>query len=145
MIIDAGGGTIDISTYIVLKTGPLQVEELYESECELDGLQYLIFRLRVLLLGLLQGGEFVTARAKAMVQGASYAFLPGGLLNPPPGKLRGSKFNTPGDLDTFSQKFDEGVKRVFSNDQAPQYVKFGSLRDNDPDCGIKAGRLALTG
>ena len=72
MIIDAGGGTIDISTYIVLKTGPLQVEELYESECELDGLQYLIFRLRVLLLGLLQGGEFVTARARAMVQGAFY-------------------------------------------------------------------------
>ena len=67
------------------------------------------------------------------------------LLNPCPEKLTGSKFNTPEDLDAFSQKFDEGVKRVFSKHQAPQYVKFGSPRDNDPNCGIRAGRLALTG
>jgi len=45
----------------------------------------------------------------------------------------------------FSQRFDEGVKKVFSNDQAPHYVKFGSLRDNDPEYGIKGGRLMLTG
>ena len=34
LIIDAGGGTIDISTYTVLSNGPLQVEELYEPQCE---------------------------------------------------------------------------------------------------------------
>ena len=67
------------------------------------------------------------------------------MLNPTPEKLRGSKFNTPEDLATFSQKFDEGVKRVFSNDQGAQFVKFGSPRDTDPNCGIKAGRLMLTG
>ena len=66
-------------------------------------------------------------------------------LNPDPGKLRGSKFDTPEDLAAFSQRFDEGVKRVFSNDQGAQYVKFGSPRDNDPKYGIKAGRLTLTG
>jgi hypothetical protein len=60
-------------------------------------------------------------------------------------KLRGSKFNTPEDLAAFSQRFDEGVKRVFSNDQGAQYIKFGSPRDNDHNCGIKAGRLTLTG
>ena len=67
------------------------------------------------------------------------------LFDPQPGKLRGSKFDTPEDLDVFSQRFDEGVKRVFSKDQATQYVKVGSLRENDPDCGIKARRLMLTG
>ena len=66
-------------------------------------------------------------------------------LNLQPEKLSGSKFDTPEDLDAFSQKFDEGLKRVFCKDQAPQYVKFGSPRDNDPKCGIKAGRLVLTG
>jgi hypothetical protein len=71
--------------------------------------------------------------------------LTGRLLNPQPEKLRGSRFNTPEDLEVFSQKFDEGVKRVFSNDQATQYVKFGSPRDNDPRCGIKGGKLTLTG
>jgi len=59
--------------------------------------------------------------------------------------LRGSRFHTPENLAAFSQRFDEGVKKVFSNNQADQYVKFGSLRDNDPTCGIKAGRLTLTG
>lgn len=67
------------------------------------------------------------------------------LLSPHLEKLRGSKFNTPEDLDAFSQRFDEGLKRVFSSDRAIQYVKFGSPRDNDHECGIKAGRLALTG
>ena len=60
-------------------------------------------------------------------------------------KLTGSKFDTPEDLAAFSLKFDEGVKRVFSNDQADQHIKFGSPRDNDPAYGIKAGRLTLTG
>ena len=36
LIIDAGGGTIDISTYAVLNNRPLRVEELYESKCESD-------------------------------------------------------------------------------------------------------------
>ena len=97
-------------------------------------------------LGLLQGGEFVTARAKAVVKGASQKdILVDWLLSPHLEKLRGSKFNTPEDLDAFSQRFDEGLKRVFSSDRAIQYVKFGSPRDNDHECGIKAGRLALTG
>ena len=34
LIIDAGGGTIDISTYKIIGIEPLQVEELYESQCE---------------------------------------------------------------------------------------------------------------
>ena len=46
LIIDAGGGTIDISTYTVLNTGPLQVEELYQSECESDGLHSQMFSLK---------------------------------------------------------------------------------------------------
>ena len=61
--------------------------------------------------------------------------------------LEDSKFNTPEDLASFSQRFDDGLKKVFStsNSHVDQRVKFGSLRDNDPDYGIKAGRLALTG
>ena len=48
-------------------------------------------------------------------------------------------------METFAQKFDEGVKRVFSNEAGAQYVKFGSPRDNDPKHGIKGGKLTLTG
>jgi len=59
--------------------------------------------------------------------------------------LIGSTFNTSEDISAFAQRFDEGLKRVFSDDKGAQYVKFGSSRDNDPQYGIKAGRLMLTG
>ena len=73
--------------------------------------------------------------------------LTGRWLNQQAEKLKDSKFNSPEDIASFSQKFDEGVKKVFStsNRHAVQYIKFGSPRDNEPDVGIKAGRLALTG
>jgi len=92
LVIDAGGGTIDISSYTVLDNAPLQAEELFQPKC------------------LLHGGEFVTARARAIVKE----------------KLGHSKFNTPEDLSAFAQKFDEGLKRVFSDDRGQQYIKFGS-------------------
>jgi hypothetical protein len=60
-------------------------------------------------------------------------------------RLKTSIFDTPEDMTAFSRKFDEGLKRVFSDSTAVQYVKFGSPRDNDPKHGIKAGRFMLTG
>ena len=69
LIIDAGGGTIDISTYAILNNRPLQVEELCEPECGSDESQSQILCLKALILGLVQGGEFVTVRAREMIQG----------------------------------------------------------------------------
>jgi len=102
--------------------------------------------IETLLQGLLQGGELVTARARELVQGG-FRHYPSVTLpvQPQPDKLRQSKFNTSEDISTFAQKFDEGLKRVFSDDKGSQYVKFGSPRDNDPQHGIKAGRMMLTG
>ena len=97
--------------------------------------------------GLVQGGELVTVRATDMVQGTFKHSARRQIVQLQPGKLKHSKFNTTEDLAAFSQRFDEGVKKVFSmsNSNVDQYVKFGSPRDNDPNCGIKAGRLTLTG
>ena len=96
--------------------------------------------------GLLQGGEFVTARAREAVSGESkYISFVVPPVEPHPEKLRRSKFNTPEDIAAFAQKFDEGLKRVFSDKAGAQYIKFGSPRDNDPAHGIKAGKLMLTG
>jgi len=106
--------------------------------------QFFLFK-KAFVLGLVQGGELVTARATTMVKGSSGILLSDRLLNSQLEKLRGSRFNTPEDLSMFSQRFDEGVKKVFSNNQAAQYVKFGSMRDNDPEYGIRAGRLTLAG
>jgi len=67
------------------------------------------------------------------------------LPSPQPEKLKGSKFGSPEGLTAFAEKFDEGVKKVFSDDQVSQYVKFGNPWDNDPKFGIRAGRVTLTG
>jgi hypothetical protein len=67
------------------------------------------------------------------------------VLNSEPEKLRGSKFDTRENLAAFAQAFDEGVKRIFSNDQVVQYVKFGSMWDTDPKYGIRGGKLKLAG
>ena len=71
--------------------------------------------------------------------------LPSRFPNSPLERLNSSNLNTPENLGEFSERFDDGVKKVFSNNQAPQYVKFGSMRDNDPKYGVRAGRLTLTG
>jgi len=54
-------------------------------------------------------------------------------------------FNTLEDITSFSQKFDDGLKKSFFDDKKTQYIKFGCPRDNDPQYGVKAGKLSLTG
>ena len=62
-------------------------------------------------------------------------------------RLKYPQFNASRVLAAFSQRFDEGVKKVFSvsNSNTSQYVKFLSPKDNDRRCGIKAGMLRLAG
>jgi len=69
LIIDAGGGTIDISTYKVIGNAPLQVEELYEPQCESDPSNCQVFSVKSSIPGFVQGGELVTVRAAEMVKG----------------------------------------------------------------------------
>ena len=68
MVIDAGGGTIDISSYTVKSMSPLEVEEFHESTCN-------VLHLFIEPVGLIgqsgfyQGAEVVTARARAYAEG----------------------------------------------------------------------------
>jgi hypothetical protein len=96
--------------------------------------------------GLVQGGESVTERAREMIASKfkCYSFLPS-LVQLLPGKLKGSMFDTPEYIAAIAQKFEEGLKRVFSDDKGTHYVEFGSPTDNDPRFGIQKGKLTLTG
>ncbi|KAF5354053.1 hypothetical protein D9756_006959 [Leucocoprinus leucothites] len=42
-------------------------------------------------------------------------------------------------------KFDKTTKLAFRDPNDPQYIKFGSARDRDPNLGIRAGQLKLNG
>ena len=60
-------------------------------------------------------------------------------------KLKKSKFDNEQDLAAFTESFDTGLKEAFSDNNKPQFVKFGSLRDNDARCSVKSRKLSLTG
>ena len=60
-------------------------------------------------------------------------------------RFKNSAFDNGQDLAAFTESFDTGLKTVFSGNSKPQFVKFGSLRDNDARCGVKSGKLSLPG
>ena len=49
------------------------------------------------------------------------------------------------DLDHIIRCFDKTTKLRFRNIDGPQYIKFGSTRDNDEAHGIRFGQLKLQG
>jgi len=67
-IIDAGGGTIDLSMFS-MKSNPISCEEIAPAECmQLSSTaEFLLIHLH-LILGRLQGSVFVTRRAKALLE-----------------------------------------------------------------------------
>ncbi len=59
------------------------------------------------------------------------------------GLLLGSRFHD--DVASMTDKFDKATKLGFRDPTDPQYIRFGSVRDKDPDLGIRAGKLRLDG
>ena len=60
-------------------------------------------------------------------------------------KLKNSKFDNKQDLAALTESFNTGLKATFSDSSKPQFVKFGSPRDNDPRYGVKGGKFSLAG
>ncbi|KIJ66155.1 hypothetical protein HYDPIDRAFT_152023 [Hydnomerulius pinastri MD-312] len=111
VIIDAGGGTIDLSAYS-MKLSPTSFEEIAPAECRL------------------QGSVLVTRRAAALLKK----------------NLAGSKkFGAPDILRQMTEIFDKTTKLRLRNAEDPQYIKFGTVRDKDPQYEIRSGQLRLSG
>ena len=49
------------------------------------------------------------------------------------------------DLDHIVSCFDNTTKLRFRSTDEPQFVKFGSTRDNDENCNIRYGQLKMRG
>ncbi|KAF8161589.1 hypothetical protein B0H34DRAFT_385803 [Crassisporium funariophilum] len=110
VIVDAGGGTIDLSVYSQ-GANPLKqtFEEIAQPQCHL------------------QGSIFVSTRARDFLQG----------------HLAQSDFYD--DLDHIVTCFDKTTKLRFRDADEHKFIKFGSVRDNDPECNIRLGQLKLSG
>ena len=148
-IIDAGGGTIDISVYSVRVSSPtvsVTVKEIVPAECKF--LYYLIgtHKSNAISLGCLQGSIFVTLRAQQFLQSASfiihsYIFH----QSQPSGKLVDSAYGAPEVVKQIADAFDKTTKLGFHHAGDPQYIRFGTIRDKDPVHNIRAGQLKIPG
>jgi hypothetical protein len=134
LVADAGGGTLDISSYAMRGVSPLVIEEIAPPDCEWPLFFFSTPCLgnliqKQLFAGIFAGSVFVGRRARAFFEE----------------KLKNSRYGTPDSLDHIAKRFDETTKRLFRNTKETQFVHFGSPLDKDPAVGIRAGQLKLTG
>lgn len=106
LIVDAGGGTIDISAYA--RRGS-SFAEIAAPQCYFHGSIFVTIEVRKLLSGLLSDSPFID------------------------------------DLDHIIRCFDKTTKHRFRDVEETQFIKFGSIRDNDEEFNIRYGQLKLTG
>ncbi|KAG9312272.1 hypothetical protein JVU11DRAFT_7575 [Chiua virens] len=111
VIIDAGGGTIDLSAYSIKLSSPREFKEIAPAECRL------------------QGSVFVTQRAHAFLKS----------------KLANSSYGSPDIVEQMKEIFDQTTKLRFRDADDPQYIRFGTVRDKDPQYDIRSGQLKLAG
>ncbi|PPQ98997.1 hypothetical protein CVT24_003479 [Panaeolus cyanescens] len=126
LIIDAGGGTIDISAYKQAQGGGY--EEIATPQCHI------------------QGSVMVTTRMSAFLKSVvSFAFrnLRINLIFRHAAYLEGSKYSNA--VQHITKCFDQSTKLVFRNNEDWQYIKFGMPNDRESRLNIRHGQLKLPG
>jgi len=110
VIVDAGGGTIDISSYSRNSSSAKEsFEEIAAPQCHFHGSVFVTTHARLFLQSFLEDSHFLD------------------------------------DLDHIVSCFDKTTKLRFRKAEEPQYIKFGSTRDNDENYNIRFGQLKLMG
>ncbi|KAI3603503.1 hypothetical protein WG66_014296 [Moniliophthora roreri] len=123
IIVDAGGGTIDISAYSMTASGMARV--VVEEASSLAPLSS-------------RNGRKSTSKAVL-----SLPFCPQCSSRLVLAKFARSPYE--GDVQDIVDEFDKKVKPYFRCASEKQYIKCTSVRDNDPNLGIFSGQLHLSG
>lgn len=135
---------MDISTYARKGSPNDEYEEIAAAQCEFTALSFIPWANSVALQPTLRGRCSSLGQRKDiwMVRSPVHGTGLGsdGLL---PEFLSGSRFHE--DVPVMAEKFDKATKLAFRDPTDPQYIKFGNVRDRDPDLGIRAGQLRLDG
>ncbi|EIW80583.1 hypothetical protein CONPUDRAFT_166074 [Coniophora puteana RWD-64-598 SS2] len=115
IVVDAGGGTIDLSAYYMhsgTATGKaISFEEIAPTECRL------------------QGSVWVTRRGHDFLEK----------------KLEGSRFAEQDYINQMTEVFDTSTKLRFTSPDDSCYIKFGTMRDKEPSYDVRGGQLRLHG
>ncbi|KIJ05580.1 hypothetical protein PAXINDRAFT_93272 [Paxillus involutus ATCC 200175] len=77
----------------------------------------------------LEGSGFVTQRAHAFIKD----------------KLANSRYGAPEIVQQMKDAFDTTTRVRFRDPGEPQYIKFGTVHDKDPQYNIRSGQLKLAG
>ncbi|KAF8152735.1 hypothetical protein BJ912DRAFT_1115639 [Pholiota molesta] len=109
LIVDAGGGTVDISSYRQNHTEEMTFEEIAAPHCLFAGSLLVNFNAKNFLEKHLEDSEYID------------------------------------DLDHIVRCFNNRCKAAFKDEDNPQYIRFGNLRDKDPERNILHGQLKLNG
>ncbi|KZT05474.1 uncharacterized protein LAESUDRAFT_813573 [Laetiporus sulphureus 93-53] len=117
VIVDAGGGTVDISTYEIVSTAPISAIEATVADC------------------LMQGSTYVNSRAED--------FLRKKLNVACRDKSKKSRFGDEEYLDVMMDKFESYTKPTFRETTKSSQIEFTGHREADEKYGIKRGRLTL--
>lgn len=146
IIIDAGGGTIDLSAYSVSLSPPREFKEIAPAECNpfLDGFEPFLKH------GLHRSPSRICfCHAKSACVSQRYIF-PINLCTPASlhsttAKLANSRYGSADLVHQMKDIFDKTTKLGFRNASDPQVIRFGTVRDKDPEHGIYSGQIKLTG
>ena len=149
VIIDAGGGIINLSMYATTSF-PISGEEIAPAECmQLSPTAEFLLTHLYPFSGRLQGSVFVTRRAKALLQRwwlvPSIALLVTNQKTVKTGRLEGWEHSSADEIAEFTREFDQTTKLLIKSDQEPAYIRVGGRRTSSPKYGISFGKLKLTG
>ncbi|KAF5373782.1 hypothetical protein D9758_000895 [Tetrapyrgos nigripes] len=126
IIADAGGGTVDLSSYSRVQ-GRTRYEELVAPVCKPLSSpvppSYSFLSIKALHCG----SVYVTFQASRYFEE----------------KLGRTRFKD--DIPRATSAFDTGAKLVFKSRESPSFVMFGGLRDTDASLDIKSGQMKIPG
>lgn len=147
MLVDAGGGTVDLSTYCFTSTSPVTLEEIAPIGCKyLNQADQLSRRLSNSYHRYIAG--LYTSKRQSCTISALYDFV---LLFQRPAyqallaKLAESKYGYYDEVKNMVDSFEKYTKPTFKDSNDKAFIKFGSMRDRDPEFGIRNGQLILEG
>lgn len=142
LVLDCGGGTVDISTYAHSSDGHFR--EIAPAECTAASRS--LFDTMLIIIQVFCRGHtsspvermVISQVSSIRVQGLLY------LIMYRTEKLRESRYGGPEDMDVMVRYFDRTTKPSYKGTSKPCYIKFGR-RENDPQSDIQTGSVKISG
>ncbi|KAG8894097.1 hypothetical protein FRB99_001522 [Tulasnella sp. 403] len=128
IVVDAGGGTVDVSSYHVVSRFPLEIEETAEAECELAGSVFVTKRFEEAIKGRVPAPLLAFALTRTIIE-----------------IFEGSELADAEYTDRVTEEFDRKTKCIFDDAGKRYFLKVGPKKLKDPNVNVDRGTLKLSG